>query len=404
MTVATKATAPRTVRMRNLTLLLGSMMTVMAAAVISPALPAIEANFSGNPNAALFSRLTLTMPALIIALAAPLVGFLLDRIGRRPVVLFALFLFGLAGTAGIYLGSLPALLASRALLGISIAGTMSGFTTLIGDFFKGAGLDRFMGLQAMGNSIGGLVFLVLGGWLAELSWHAPFLIYGLGFLVLPLFWRFVNEPESRIQNQSAVVSYPNEKFTINWPIVGMLYVVGFISMLLFYMIPVQLPFGLTSMGISGTYIGLAIGLMALLSAVTAAQYKRLRARFSYATIYSLVFGLMAGGYFIIAYAKNFDLVLLGLLITGVGIGPMMPNTNVWLVNKTPANVRGRLVSGLTSAIFLGQFLSPIVAQPVLERQGTSAVFTISAVLLVVLAVAFFLVAHLLRFSRYSQSK
>lgn len=394
MSAPTTAKTLPPMRWRNITLLLGSTMTVMAAAVISPALPTIEATFSGYPNAALLSRLTLTMPALFIALVAPFAGFLLDRFGRRPVILFTLLLYGLAGTAGFYLETISALLVSRALLGIAIAGTMSGFTTLIGDYFAESGLNRFMGLQAMANSIGGLVFLVLGGLLAELSWHAPFLIYGVAFLVLPLFWVFVPEPDvagKESENRPESTLATPTKPAIPWPTIIMLYVVGLFSMLLLYMIPVQVPFALQDMGTSGTYTGLALGLMALISAVVAAQYPSLRARLSYQTIFVGVYALMAAGYALIAVAGNFFIVLCGLFIVGIGLGPMLPNVNVWLVNSAPAGSRGRLVSGLTTALFLGQFLSPIIAQPVVDRSGTTGILLLSAAVLIILALVFMLV-------------
>jgi MFS family permease len=390
MTAATTENTAPAGRGRDFILLLGSTMTVMAAAVISPALPTIATTFAAEPNAALLSRLALTMPALFIALVAPFAGFLLDRIGRRPVVLGALLLYGLAGTAGLYLQTLPALLVSRAFLGIAIAGTMSGFTTLIGDFFTGSGLDRFMGLQATANSIGGLVFLVLGGVLAELSWHAPFLIYSIAFLVLPLFWWFVPEPEETATRPETSAETPQNP-AIPWPTIIMLYALGLLVMLLFYMIPVQIPFALQEMDISGTYTGLALGLMALISAFTAAQYQTLHSRFSFPAIFVGVFGLMAAGYILIAMGGNFFVVLAGLFVAGIGLGPMLPNLNVWLVNSAPAGARGRLVSGLTTAFFMGQFLSPIAAQPVVDRSGTSGIFLLSAAILLLLALAFFLV-------------
>ena len=49
---------------RNLTILLGSSLTVLAATIISPALPGMASAFAGVPNADFLVRLTLTMPAL----------------------------------------------------------------------------------------------------------------------------------------------------------------------------------------------------------------------------------------------------------------------------------------------------------------------------------------------------
>ena len=93
-------------RVRNLTILLGSTMTVMAGATIAPALPEMYLVFLDVPNAAFLVKLVPTMPALLIAIGAPFSGILLDRWGRKPVLIAALILYGLAGTSGFLLGSL----------------------------------------------------------------------------------------------------------------------------------------------------------------------------------------------------------------------------------------------------------------------------------------------------------
>ncbi|MCK5313540.1 MAG: MFS transporter, partial [Anaerolineales bacterium] len=159
--------------LRNLTILLGSTTTIMAATIISPALPGMAEAFADIPNADFLVRLTLTMPALFIAFGALIVGYLLDRWGRKPVLIISLILYGLAGTAGFFLDSLSTSLVSRAMLGLAVAGIMSGFVTLILDYFKGSELNRFLGLQGAFIGLGGMVFLLFAGFLAEIGWQYP---------------------------------------------------------------------------------------------------------------------------------------------------------------------------------------------------------------------------------------
>ncbi|MEE9592610.1 MAG: MFS transporter, partial [Thermoplasmata archaeon] len=101
-------------RLRNATLLAGSSVAVLPVAALAPALPALAVAFQDTPNAELLVRLTLTLPALLIAIGAPIAGLLLDRWGRRPVIILSLIGFGLAGTSGFFLNSLEAILVSRA--------------------------------------------------------------------------------------------------------------------------------------------------------------------------------------------------------------------------------------------------------------------------------------------------
>ena len=154
-----------TTNARNLTILLGSTTTVLAATIISPALPGMAEAFADVPNASFLVRLALTLPALFVAIGALFAGFLLDRWGRKPVLIVSLILYGLAGTAGFFLNSLPVILVSRALLGFAVAGTMSSFTTLILDYFRDRELNRFLGLQGAFMGLGGILFLLAAGYL-----------------------------------------------------------------------------------------------------------------------------------------------------------------------------------------------------------------------------------------------
>src|SRR5690606_30725946 len=103
---------------RNATLLATSVLTIMSAATIAPALPAMQAHFAGTDQVALMTRLVLTIPALAIALVALPAGGIIDRWGRRPFLIGAIGLYGIAGMSGLVLDSLGAILAGRALLGV----------------------------------------------------------------------------------------------------------------------------------------------------------------------------------------------------------------------------------------------------------------------------------------------
>jgi MFS family permease len=77
--------------------------------------------------------------------------------------------------------------------------------------------------------------------------------------------------------------------------------------------------------------------------------------------------------------------MLGLPIGGFGIGLLMPNLNVWLANQTPAALRGRALGGFTTAVFLGQFLSPIVSQPLINGVGIATTYGLVGKLLLLLS-------------------
>ena len=119
---------------RNATLLFISTLTIMSGATISASLPGIAARFADVENVALLSRLVLTLPAVFIALFSPAAGFLVDRFGRKPLLMVSVALFTVAGASGLFLDTLPGLLVGRAVLGLAVGGIMTATTALVGDF------------------------------------------------------------------------------------------------------------------------------------------------------------------------------------------------------------------------------------------------------------------------------
>ena len=238
-------------RWQKLTLLLVSTLTIMAGATISPSLPAMRGAFSGIANADVWVRLVLTLPALFIVLGAPLAGLITDKLGRKPLLVASTILYGLAGASGFVLESLWAILVGRALLGLAVGGVMTSVTTLISDYFEGKERANVLGLQGTFMNLGGILFLSLGGVLADLDWRLPFLIYLFAFVLLPLVLYSLDEPEQvESDNETAGLAQ------LPWGLLSIIYSAGLVLMIIFYTIPVQLPFHLRdSFGASGTLTG-----------------------------------------------------------------------------------------------------------------------------------------------------
>ncbi|MBD1849213.1 MFS transporter [Leptolyngbya sp. FACHB-711] len=367
------------------TLLLVSTLTVMAGATIAPSLPAMRQHFSTVPNADYWVRLVLTVPALLIALGAPIAGSIIDRFGRKGLLAAAVFLYGLAGSSGYLLDSLGSILVGRVLLGLSVAGIMTTATTLIADYYLGATRAQFLGLQAAFMGLGGMVFLTLGGYLADVNWRLPFLIYLLAWFIFPLILLVLPEPDrNRSPNQTE--NLPAE--AVPWTVLIMTYGIALMSQIVFYMIPVQLPFYLQQIAnANASQSGLAIALATLATSISALSYQRLKARFTFTQLYAIAFLLMGIGYLIISFVSRYNLVLVGLAIAGLGVGLLMPNMNVCLTSSTPVALRGRILGGLTTSFFLGQFISPLISQPLSQQVGLGATYGLAGGLMLGMTLA-----------------
>lgn len=194
----------------KMTLLVTSTLTVMAGAIIAPSLPAMQEHFATVPNVDFWVRLVLTMPALFIVIGAPFAGMIIDRFGRKWLLVIGAILYGLAGSAGYILPSLTALLVSRALLGLAVAGVMTSVTTLIADYYDGPSRAQILGFQAAFMGLGGTIFLTTGGFLADLDWRNPFLIYLFAFMILPFIITALFEPSRSRDKDSITPIYSPE--------------------------------------------------------------------------------------------------------------------------------------------------------------------------------------------------
>lgn len=349
-------------RLVKAVLLFSSGMTVMAGSVISPALPEISRHFSEGGDAVL-SKLILTMPALTIALCAPLAGHIADLFGRRKLLQAALLLYGISGFSGFFLDNLFLLLLSRAVLGVSVGGIMSAATALIGDLFSGNDRAKFIGLQSGFMYIGGVVLVLLGGLLAEISWRGPFLAYLSAFVVLVMAMIALTETKESIKKPSTVKESASP---VPYLPIGTIYLLVFLLMIFYYMVLVQVPFILQDrFSASSAVTGLAISASALAGALSSLSYPLIKKRLSYRTIYVLGFGFVAAGYVVIGNSSGFFEMLAGLAFAGLGNGMLMPNGSFWLMEVAPEHVRGKAVGGFTGMIFLGQFLSPLAMAPVI---------------------------------------
>jgi sugar phosphate permease len=219
--------------------------------------------------------------------------------------------------------------------------------------------------------LGGMVFLVSGGVLADVSWRAPFASYLFAWLLVPASALWLDEPP-REKHTRASASAPAVE--LDRSLLALLYAAAAMGFVLFYLIPVQLPFSLARLGASGARVGLSLGVMTLISSLSSLLYTRLAARFRPATILTGTFLGMIPGFALLAAASSYRAILLALVVLAPPLGQLMPNLGNWLAALSPAATRGRVLGGLTMAIFAGQFVSPIAAAPFVARSGLHGAF------------------------------
>lgn len=373
---------------KKITLLLTSTLTIMSGATISASLPLIEETFADQPNVAFLSRLVLTLPALLIAIMSPVAGYLIDRLGRKNLLIASLVLYGVGGMMGGVVNNLILILVSRGILGIAVAFVMTTTSTLIADYFDGEERGAFLGQQAAAMSVGGIIFISLGGWLAEFSWRGPFFVYGASLLMLPLAWFVLKEPAvDRSEGAKNILNIDSSYRGI----ILFIYTLIFLTMVVFYMIPVQVPFLLSNtLDVNSTQVGIAVATATLSGAIVSLSFQRIRAILHPAWIYTVAFLLMSMGYGMIYIFTGYPWMIASLFVAGLGVGLIMPNTNFLVMNIAPPQARGQLLGGLSTFMFLGQFFSPIIIAPVANVYNMDFAFLLAGGVALLGAIGFVL--------------
>ncbi|MFT4565864.1 MAG: MFS family permease [Saprospiraceae bacterium] len=355
----------------------------MSIITISPALPNMKVHFSDVPNIDFWVRIVMTVPALIIAIIAPFAGRLIDRYGRLKLLWGALVLYGLSGLSGLLIDDIYLLLFSRVLLGVAVGTSMTIVITLVADYFEGMERQKFLGLQVAFMSVGGILFIGLGGFLADFSWRYPFVLYGLAMIVLPMSILFLKEPEKVIKVSNNQTADKAPKFLL------LLYINTMIMWIIFFFIPVQVPFYLNEIGIEkASLIGAAIALSTAFSAISAISFSRIKNRISFVMVYTIGYLLMGLGFYILSLSNSYIMVVIAMIICGLGMGIMIPNTNLWVMKLVPLSIRGREIGKLTTFWFMGQFISPFILLLLLGQMSSQSVFKMAAIILVLLAIGF----------------
>jgi DHA1 family bicyclomycin/chloramphenicol resistance-like MFS transporter len=174
---------------RLLTVILACLGMIGALAIDTylPSMPAIGVEFGVGPVAV---QQTLSVFLFCFAFMMLFYGTLSDSFGRRPVILAALSVYTLASLGAAFAPTFGALLACRALQGLSAgAGSVIG-QAIVQDRFAGPQAQKIMSHIMMVFGLAPAIAPVLGGWLhVSFGWRSTFVflaIFGTAMILLCL--------------------------------------------------------------------------------------------------------------------------------------------------------------------------------------------------------------------------
>ena len=373
-------------RLTLITLLCSSMIVLMGAAAVAPALKPMSEAF---PDASMVTiSLLVTLPALAVAITGMGIGYLADRFGKMKVFVASLVVFTVAGLSGFFLNTLETILAGRFILGIGIAGISTATTALTAEYYSGAERVKVISYQSAAMGVGVLFLETSGGSLADMGWQEPFLIYLIGAPILLLALFSVREPSKVYRGESVMppVEIPNRRRKV-----ALCYVMIFLALFLMFILPTNLPYHMTDLGYNLTVCGLMLGVLGVTQAAFSLLYARSSNKLNDKNAYLVALTLIGLAYCLLNFSSILA-IFVAMVLVGTGMGLITMTVIGSLSHYSQAGGSGKVMGGYSVAMNLGTFSSSIAIAPVIVAAGTYFLTFIYIGILVLAICAVFAVA------------
>lgn len=379
---------------QGLIVVVAGFLPIIAIVSMFPAVPAIIAHFHDDPAAMTKVPAMVSAPGLTIALLAMFAGLLVDKYGRRKLLLASTLTYGFFGAAPFFLDNLDAIYASRLLLGVSEAAILTTLNTLIGDYWDEAGRHRWLSIQGIAGPFLGSAVIFASGYLTAMRWNAIFLIYAVGFPIFLAMWAFLFEPQSDANVRKMLGIGEEAKTPFPWKNVLGYAAITLFGASLYYVFIINGGIVWQELGVKDSgEIGRLTTLPSLFVIVGAVVFwatGKLGSRFQLTAF----LGLIGTGLTLIGFAHDWRWMVAAMAIQQTGAGMAVPTLIALAQSKLPFEHRGRGMGVWTACFFFGQFSSPLLVSLIRQATGTmQGAFLVAGLLgLVVAAFAFFLFA------------
>lgn len=347
-------------------LLISSLLPMLGLFALGPALPRVAAAFAADPNAEVLAQLIGGASGVSFALSSPIIGGMIGRWGYKPVYLVSLVGFAAFGTLPFGLASLPAILATRLILGVCVAGAMTAGLAGIGTLDAEL-RPRMYGRNAMISSLGAMVIFPAVGALSTVGWRLPFLIHLIALAVVPMAMTLPNGPAPAASGRAV-----SSRGLGVAPI--LLVLAGFMGLVM-YVGPMFAPFYLRTIGITDPRLAaLPLSGMSLGSLIITSNFGRLFAHFGARSLFAAILLLTGLGLLAAGLAPNLPVFMAAMFVVSCGIAMFAPNISAHIA-ATSSNMAGG-IGWAMSAMFAVQVAFPFLARAISRAVGPASVFHI----------------------------
>ncbi|MBC1463026.1 MFS transporter [Listeria welshimeri] len=365
----------------------------MGFSIITPVVPFLVAPYVNNSSEqALMVTLLTSVYALCVFFAAPGLGALSDRFGRRPVLLLCFigsaigyFIFGLGG-------ALWVLFLGRIIEGI-IGGSISTLFAFFADITPQENRTKYFGWVSAAAGAGAALGPAFGGFIAHFGYAMPF-FFGAAITLLNFLFGYFYMPES-LKKEHRLKSIPLMRLNPFSQLLNILTIKNLGRLLIsgfFIWVPngslqaVMSQFAIDSFSWKPVLIGMMFSIMGIQDILSQAFIMpKLLLKLTDKQI--AIFGMIAEiiGYTLIAASSIFafaPLLIIGMFIFGFGDSIFGPSFNGMVSKSASASEQGRIQGGSQAIQSLARIIGPISGGQIYITLGHAAPAVMGIILII----------------------
>ncbi len=407
--VATPGTDPRRARIIIVFLAICTALQMTSYGMIFPLFARMIGDFGDGVAVLATSVMAYSLAGVI---AAPFMGSLADRFGRRPLILGSFAVFTAAFT-GYYLAATSLVfIVIRGLAGALTAGLGPATMGLVADIAPEDERARWIGVIGGGTAAGFIIGPVVGGLLYDKWGYGPPFIASIGMALLTLLIAFFVIPETHtseerrretLYQKRAARLAPEMKTAVSFmaslphPLLafGTLLFVNLSMIFAWFFIDPQLPFYVfDELGWSTAQFGAAISLYGWATLVGSLALGQSSDRWGRKPVLIVGLILHATQYVGLMLTNVYGVIIAAFIIAGLGEALLNPTLSAAYLDITPEEHRSRAM-GIKGAVgSLGSLLAPALVLAVVRYIPPQSVFLISAALILSTALLVFITLRL----------
>lgn len=340
--------------------LLVTVPTLLGTTVLSPVLDSLIQPFGTTTADVGLLISAFTAPAILII---PVAGAIADRIGRKPVLVASLLLFGTAGSAIALTTDFRVALGLRLLQGAAFAGLNPILITTVRDIFEGPAEATGQGLRVMVAGFGQTVFAPVAGLLVVIAWQLPFLLYAMAFPIALAVLVWFEEPTNDDPPASDTgAGYVRELLALlsHRRVLALVIARGLVLVVWFGFLTFNSIVVVRLLGGTPGQAGALVAVGSLSYALAASQAGRVTAALD-SRLYPLLSGncILGAGLAAFAFAPGLLIAAGGVAASSVGFGLTLALYRSAITGLAPARLRAGLVSVAEAGGRLVATLTPI---------------------------------------------